>query len=327
MSTKLQPIWLGFLIFLLSLTISIINPQAVRAETISLADYQSWILETISRINGIRGLPEEQFKDELNNLANRWEQINEVSLPDGQTVEIDHSYLVSEFRREPADLDDLVGLLSSLDIAIRAWRESAYTSDDLEPLESILARSEFEWETPEPSPLGKWFEELINRIVEFFAGISGEAGIASSSILEIVLFTLGIIVFLIILLTAMRGIRAFFAPQAEVEQDLDQSETPVTAEGAIKKARAFSEDGDYRNAVRYLYLSSLMFLEERGVLRFDLSRTNREYINDFSHRPEVVGLLGEVIEVFDRVWYGYQPIDAKAYAEYLDHVEHLKNVS
>jgi hypothetical protein len=39
-----------------------------------------------------------------------------------------------------------------------------------------------------------------------------------------------------------------------------------------------SSEGDYRTAVRYLYLSLLLLLEEHGLLRYDRPLTDREYL-------------------------------------------------
>jgi hypothetical protein len=82
--------------------------------------------------------------------------------------------------------------------------------------------------------------------------------------------------------------------------------------------------GDYRNAIRYLYLSYLLVLDEQGVMRYDRSRTNREYLRSVSSRPELAKPLRDVIDVFDRVWYGFETVDETTYKSYVAHVEELR---
>ena len=99
---------------------------------------------------------------------------------------------------------------------------------------------------------------------------------------------------------------------------------PLTSEDAFEKAQALSRGGDYRSAVRYLYLSSLLLLDERGLLRYDRTKTNREYLRSISRSPGLAKPLGEVIEVFDDVWYGYHSLEEETFKHYSDRVQELK---
>ena len=92
----------------------------------------------------------------------------------------------------------------------------------------------------------------------------------------------------------------------------------------MQRAQTLSNQGDYRNAVRYLYLSSLLVLDERGLLRYDRSRTNREYLRSVSSRPELSKPLGDVIDVFDRVWYGFDSVNEEDFESYVKHVDELR---
>jgi hypothetical protein len=73
-----------------------------------------------------------------------------------------------------------------------------------------------------------------------------------------------------------------------------------------------------------LYLSSLLILDEQGLLRYDRSRTNREYLRSVSSQPQLAGSLRDVIDVFDRVWYGFDSVDEEAYRSYVKHVDELR---
>ena len=111
---------------------------------------------------------------------------------------------------------------------------------------------------------------------------------------------------------------------AELAGDGPGEHEVLTSETALQRAEALSRGGNYRNAVRYLYLSALLLLDERGLLRYDRSRTNREYLRTVSDSPALIQPLRTVIEIFDRVWYGFEPIDAQTYQEYVERVGELR---
>jgi hypothetical protein len=59
-------------------------------------------------------------------------------------------------------------------------------------------------------------------------------------------------------------------------------------------------------------------------MRYDRSRTNREYLKSVSSKPELVKPLRAVIDVFDRVWYGFEGVDDETYQTYVDQVDELR---
>jgi hypothetical protein len=65
-------------------------------------------------------------------------------------------------------------------------------------------------------------------------------------------------------------------------------------------------------------------LDEQGLLRYDRSRTNREYLRSISSKPELANPLRDVIDVFDRVWYGFESVDEETYQSYVKHVDDLR---
>ncbi len=274
------------------------------------------------------GLPDTSPDDrraQLSAEADRWAAITEVTLPDGARIPLDTGFLVSQLRADPPDLQQLDGLLSALLSARGAWARPRHTAADLQKLAPILARPEFQWQSREPSLLEKWWQQLQDAFWRFIARLLGRSGIgANATLLTYVLTGVGVVALMLALAYALRGVLANFVAEAEAEADAEASGERLTADSALKRAQTLSGAGDYRTAVRYLYLSSLLLLEERGLLRYDRSLTNREYLRNVAHLPELAAILREVVEVFDRVWYGYQPLDSAAYTQYADRVADLR---
>ena len=60
------------------------------------------------------------------------------------------------------------------------------------------------------------------------------------------------------------------------------------------------------------------------MLRYDRALTNREVLRRVAHDPTLAAVLQDVVDVFDRVWYGYQPLDEVTYQRYAAAVDRLK---
>ena len=136
----------------------------------------------------------------------------------------------------------------------------------------------------------------------------------------------GIALLIIILALAYVGsnIRSALVTETNLNGGGMADDEVIDAGHAFQKAQEFAAGGSVRQAVRYLYLSALLALDENGLLRYDRSQTNWEYLRSLSSHPELHANLREVILVFDRVWYGYQPIDEADYQVYLGQVAELR---
>ncbi|MYA71627.1 DUF4129 domain-containing protein [Candidatus Poribacteria bacterium] len=139
--------------------------------------------------------------------------------------------------------------------------------------------------------------------------------------LRFVLFPLGAIALGVVIIFFIRQIRMNLISEAgdEVaETELDHVETERAALARAETAEAAS---DFRGALRFLYLSAILHLQERGVLPYDKSLTNREYLHQAQADIDLHTALGPAITVFDEVWYGYKPCDAETVASYRDLLE------
>ena len=97
----------------------------------------------------------------------------------------------------------------------------------------------------------------------------------------------------------------------------------TTAEEAVQRAQEASAVQDYRQAMRLLYLATLLKLDEIGTLRYDRALTNREYVRQVSLSADLSGSLRPVVETFDDVWYGYRPLTPEGYAAFAAQVDGL----
>ena len=120
------------------------------------------------------------------------------------------------------------------------------------------------------------------------------------------------------------GLTFFFIQQirrnlvVEVGDKATESEMDnvTTAQAALTQSEVAATSHNFRDALRFLYLSAIFHLQERGILTYDKSLTNLEYLHTLQAHAELQEALRPVIQVFDDVWYGYKPCNADTIANY-----------
>ncbi|MBI5351128.1 MAG: DUF4129 domain-containing protein [Chloroflexi bacterium] len=285
-------------------------------------DYWIMVQSTRAAVDRLKGLSDGKIKEGLASLAHEWESITEVEM-DGQAVSVDNKYLFTLLSADTPDLDQISGLLDALLVAHEKYPNKVFSAADIEPLNIILSRPEFQWPEKAPNPVNDWLQKLLETLYRWWNSIFGgrQFTIPMDNVL---LSTVASILLAVVLFYVFRSLFVDFMKEAQINGEEGGNGEPLTSEAAFEKAQGLSRGGDYRSAVRYLYLSSLLLMDERGVLRFDRSKTNHEYLRSVANSPELAKPLEEVIEVFDNVWYGYHSLEEESFKYYSARVEELK---
>jgi hypothetical protein len=141
--------------------------------------------------------------------------------------------------------------------------------------------------------------------------------------LRYVLFPLCAIAFGAVIIFFVRQIRMNLISEAHDEVAETALEQVETERAALARAETAEAESDFRGALRFLYLSAIFHLQERGLLPYDKSLTNREYLHQAQADIDLHTALGPAITIFDEVWYGHKPCDAETVSSYRNL---LKNV-
>lgn len=192
-------------------------------------------------------------------------------------------------------------------------------------LDDILSRSQYQWETEPESTAPSLWERIQNRLLDFLIRLLPEGAGTANAVIYIGAIIGAVLLAVVLALIARTFLRNLAADSAAGQEEEDTA--AISAGDARKQADQLSAAGDYRSAVRYLYLSALHALDEHGHLRYDRARTNREYLRTVSGRPALAESLRQVVDVFDAVWYGYKPLDAATYTAYEAQVNHLRGLA
>ena len=204
------------------------------------------------------------------------------------------------------------------------------TADRLAQLQTVLARSEFSAVWQEPNlwqRLGEWLRAVLEWLSGVLPAPSGQgnpAGAAASRGLVWLVAGVGGVAIALLFGYWLSRLLGVFVADAEARRRREAGEEePVTAAAARQQAVAQAQAGQYRQAVRSLYLSALLRLEERGLVRADRSLTNREYLAQVAGQAEVQRHLQPVVQTFDDVWYGVREPDRATFLHYQQEIDAL----
>lgn len=117
---------------------------------------------------------------------------------------------------------------------------------------------------------------------------------------------LWVIIFVIAAVATWMIIRMLQVPlmTKETVQSSTIVHTLAQADHLLEQARAALLQGDRRNAIRLAFLSLIAWLQHRGQLKYDPSRSNREYQRDLRRFPDSVTSFRSAAVPFERCWYG-----------------------
>lgn len=318
--------WLSGTTVLLAL-LGLVSLPALAAQfnstTIQEDEYWKIVQDSQDTISRLTTLSDEEIQQGLADLSNQWEAIVEVNV-NGQVTPVDNGYLVTLMKADQPNLEKIGGLLSALLDAHKTYPGQVFSTAELTPLHTVLSRPEFTWAEQVPNPIDEWRQKIWDAINRWLNKIFGNNTI-SIPVDATWITTIASILLAAVIVFVFRTLFVDFIKEAQMNGEEDGESEPLTSEAAFEKAQTLSRGGDYRSAVRYLYLSSLLLMDERGVLRYDRSKTNREYLRSVANSPELAKPLEEVIEVFDNVWYGYHSLEEDTFKHYSDRVEELKD--
>jgi hypothetical protein len=99
-------------------------------------------------------------------------------------------------------------------------------------------------------------------------------------------------------------------------------------DGWMRLAMDLMGKGDFRLALRALYLASLAHLAQREMIRLARHKSNRDYLREVDRRararPEITAAFGTNVGAFDRVWYGRDPATDELVREFRANVERIR---
>jgi len=242
-------------------------------------------------------------------------------------VEVDNAWLwtlLESYEKETdkqlrlSILNEAAGRLKSLDEHLQRGQGKPAAADDSqeqrERLRQILARAEYQ--ERQDTAVGKFIKRVLAKIremlfqirqalfdlVERVFGAGRTGGIVPQLIVLVVIAAA--------LILAVRMISRFRPPPKRRKKRVvlgEEVEADATPRDLADAAMAAARAGDFRLAIRKLYVSLLYELADRRIIELEESATNREYLARVAAHSSLVPPMSHLTDQFDYFWYGMFP--------------------
>ena len=275
--------------------------------TMTLSAYQERLADALSQLDSGVDLATVQA-----DIA----AIKQVELPDGRILDI-----------EPllADIDNVADARARLETALGQLQriDNDHTADRLAALDRVTGGLDLAglslWER-----FLRWLGDLLDRIwpQRQTAGDSA-VGQAVGNVIGWGVVAVGSLLLAVLLSYWLRRFLGGILTDSVIRPSRTGSGGPATAAEARQQASIQSHSGDYRQAVRSLFLSALLHLRENDLLHYADSQTNREALANLDPDSPVRPHLESVVETFDQVWYGIREPDEQTFDAYSREVNAL----
>jgi hypothetical protein len=287
-------------------------PLLAQAGLPDQATYVGWLREALVAA-------ERRDRLGLLDVADNLTAVDAVRSADGIALPVDNRWLADALEAPEPDFERIATrLAATLDAFTRPPANDAAAAQ--QQLTTILNNPPFA--EPDRSNLLltmlDWFFGLLDRLLAPLDSI----GAGPRTLIGWIVAGLGLLLVAAVLVYWLRGLGV--AVRQEARAAAEDPEAGLSARQALQQADERAVSGDYRSGVRYLYLSALLQLEERGLLRYNRALTNREYLLNLEANPQLREQLQPIVDTFDRVWYGYLPLDAEGFAAYRNQVKALE---
>ena len=197
-------------------------------------------------------------------------------------------------------------------------------------LEAVLARAEFNQPEPLWERIVRWLRDLLAR---WFPDQQSDALTEPISdrlitLMGWVVIGMACLVLVVVLSYWLQALISGMVRDVTLHRRRQNGEEePLSAAEARQRATTLAQLGNYRQAVRQLYLSALLTLEEQRLLVVNRSLTNREVLASVAGATHLSTHLEPVVRVFDDVWYGVHEPDAATFTAYAAEIDQLNNLA
>ncbi|HET9530942.1 MAG TPA: DUF4129 domain-containing protein [Blastocatellia bacterium] len=308
---------------------------------ITLLAYGQRVVRAAEQIDRIKA--DRQYSDEgVASIKELLPRSEEVKVESG-TVVVDNSWLhtlLDEYKSEN-DPQQRLAILNEASGRLNALFEHLQTEEGegegpRKKVQEILGRSEYREKGEDRltalikrirTEILSFFQDLLTRI---FMAIQG-AGTGASWLFR------GLLIFVLVLAIAL-AVRMAMRMERKKKKGRkrtvlgEEIEEGTTAHDLAEAAFAAARAGDFRLAVRRLYISLLYEMAEHNLVELEAGATNRDYLERVSRFSTLSSMMRYLTDRFEYFWYGmFSPTEedfaaySKTYESGLESVRLLGN--
>lgn len=183
-------------------------------------------------------------------------------------------------------------------------------------LKQILSRKEFAQSKESIfTIISKAIGRAFKRFLEWLFGNMG-LGSAPKGLSDFIAVAV-IVLFLVLLAYVLARLSLKRTAKLATIETSSLYDGPTSPKLALDEAADFATAGNYRSALRLVYLAVLLRLDERDLIRFDRTGTNWEYIAALKEHVSIQDMLRPVTTTFDKKWYGKEVATKDDYEHFI----------
>lgn len=197
-----------------------------------------------------------------------------------------------------------------------------------ETIEVILNRLEYRHLGEYLDMMEKFKERIVSWIESWLKSISfrqeeiREAIPSISNAVIVVGTTMVVIIIILLILYVKKIVKKDKKIRTILGEVIDDD---TTKEGLKEKASRLKGLGEYREALRYSFISLLFQMNEKNLLYLDDTKTNSELVNILKKSDFInINLFEKATGLFNEVWYGHRIINKEMYESWENMIQVLE---
>ncbi|NII25730.1 DUF4129 domain-containing protein [Pseudoflavitalea sp. X16] len=147
---------------------------------------------------------------------------------------------------------------------------------------------------------------------------------ADSTVRMIMYIILGVVFVLIIYRVIVVNNLYMTGASRRRKEEAITEEREIDDENLDQKIQSAIREGNYRSAIRFMYIKSLRSLHEKGWIRYHAQATNYEYINQV-HPYGIGNEFRFLTHVYEYVWYGEFALSEDQFNRVQQNFQHFFN--
>lgn len=190
---------------------------------------------------------------------------------------------------------------------------------DNEAIQKYKEQKEFQYGEEEPKGL-TWWDRFWRAFWQWISRLFGERQTPTGpsmwpSVLKYstIAICIGVVVFVIFKLIGV-DFKWFTGKSKSVEVPYDESLENIHEISFDDEINHTLQNGNYRLAVRLLYLQTLKYLSDREVIEWLPNKTNSAYVKEMEGEKGQ-DAFANLTNQFEYIWYGDFPVDKVSFAQ------------
>ncbi len=315
-------------------------PLSARAADVDLPTYVLRLATARDALTQAQSLAGAQRDAAIQRAQDALTGIDNVTI-DGQRYPTAHGDALDALRRTPPEIERASVELTTLHALMTNAQAAAPDTRARQRLDDVLRDRAFH--EAEPNIVQRqviraqsWVGEQVRRLFRPFQRArppNAPADTPGAGPLARLFAALGSPIILILLVLVLAAVIAFFITRRfRTRKKKAKEEAPLpprTAAEWWQHADALATRGDYRAAIRALFLGTLTELDERRLVPFDRALTDREYLREAQRQQRwLIEPLRPFVRLVEEIVYANAPCHAAEYATargYMDAVRRSPN--